>query len=247
MKSIFVVKLSKSDHLKNLFLRLCILFSIVCNEKGYSQNCLDKINQNSLYSGSNDIINGIKWVYEKKYLGSPLLMENYWPKADILYNGSKYTGIILNYDVLKNELIVFHSENGKDKYVVLSIDNLSGFSFIDTVWNRKHIYEYIELAGTHDKALYENASVGKVTFYVKPVKTVEVKSADGQGTYSDSYEYFINTGNAFDSFRSKKQFIKLLADHSSEVSKFIRKNKIKINNQQPDNIISVLRYYDGLK
>jgi hypothetical protein len=247
MKSIFVNNLSKSLYLKNLFLRLFILFCIVNSEKGYAQNCLDKINQNILYSGSNDIINGIKWVYEKKYLGSPLLMENYWPKADISYNGSRYTGIVLNYDVLKNELIVFHSEKGKDKYVVLGIDNLTGFSFIDTVWNRKHIFEYIELTGTNGKALYENASTGKVSFYIKPVKTVEVKSADGQGTYSDSYEYYLNTGNVYNSFRSRSQFIKLLANHSSEVKKFIRKNKFKINSQQPDNIIAVLRYYGGLK
>jgi len=88
MKFIFVVKLSKSDHLKNIFLRLFILVCIVYSEKGYAQNCLDKINQNNLYSGSNDIINGRKWIYEKKFLGSPLLMENYWPKADISYKGS---------------------------------------------------------------------------------------------------------------------------------------------------------------
>jgi hypothetical protein len=186
-------------------------------------------------------------MYEKKFLGSPLLMENYWPKADILYKGSKYSGIILNYDVLKNELIVFHSENGKDKYVVLNADNLTWFSFTDTVWNRKHHYEYLELKGTNGKALYENASTVKVSFYIKPVKTVEMKSADEQGTYSDSYEYFVDTGNGFNSFRSKSQMLKLLANHSSEVSKFIRKNKIKINSQQPDNIIAVLSYYDGLK
>jgi hypothetical protein len=232
--------------LKKIFLRLFILFCIVYSEKGYSQNCLDKINQNNLYSGSNDIINGRKWIYEKKFLGSPLLMENYWPKADISYKGSRYTGIVLNYDVLKNEIIVFHSQKGKDKYVVLGIDDLSGFSFTDTVWNRKHLYEYTELSGIKGKALYENASTGKISFYIKPVKTVEIK-AEGQGTYSDSYEYYIDVGNGYNSFRSKSQFIKLLANHSSELNRFIRKNKLKINNRQPDNIISVLRYYDGLK
>jgi hypothetical protein len=247
MKFIFVDKLSKSVHLKNLFLRLFILLCIVYCEKGYSQNCLDEINQNILYSGSDDIINGQKWMYEKKFLGSPLLMENYWPKADISYNGYKYSGIIFNYDVLKNELIVFHSDKGKDKYIVLGIDNLSGFSFTDTVWNRKHFYEYIELAGTNGKALYENASTGKVSFYIKPIKTVEVNSSNGQGAYSDSYEYYIDTGHGYSSFRSKKQFIKLLANHSSEVTRFIRKNKLKINSQQPDNIISVLRYYVIMK
>ena len=245
MKFIFVVKLSKSDHLKNIFLRLFILVCIVYSEKGYAQNCFDKINQNNLYSGSYDIINGRKWIYEKKFLGSPLLMENYWPKADISYKGSRYTGIVLNYDVLKNEIIVFHSQKGKDKYVVLGIDDLSGFSFTDTVWNRKHLYEYTELSGIKGKALYENASTGKISFYIKPVKTVEIK-AEGQGTYSDSYEYYIDVGNGYNSFRSKSQFIKLLANHSSELNRFIRKNKLKINNRQPDNIISVLRYYDGL-
>jgi hypothetical protein len=233
--------------LKNLFLRLFIIFFIVYCEKGYSQNCLDNIDQNNLYSGSKEIVNGIKWVYEKKYLGSPLLMENYWPKAGISYNGSMYTGIFLNYDVLKNELIVFRSDNGKDKFIVLGIDYLSAFSFTDTVRNKKHLYEYIQLTGTNGKALYENASTGKVSFYIKPVKNVEVKSAEGQGAYTDSYEYFVDTGNGCSSFRSKKQFIKLLANHSSEVSRFIRKSKLKINSQQPDNIISVLRYYDGLK
>ena len=232
--------------MKKIFLRLFILFCIVYSEKGYSQNCLDKINQNNLYSGSNDIINGRKWIYEKKFLGSPLLMENYWPKADISYKGSRYTGIVLNYDILKNEIIVFHSQKGKDKYVVLGIDDLSGFSFTDTVWNRKHLYEYTELSGIKGKALYENASTGKISFYIKPVKTVEIK-AEGQGTYSDSYEYYIDVGNGYNSFRSKSQFIKLLANHSSELNRFIRKNKLKINNRQPDNIISVLRYYDGLK
>jgi hypothetical protein len=223
------------------------LFCIVYSEKGYSQNCLEKINQNKLYSGTNDIINGKKWIYEKKFLGSPLLMENYWPKAEISYKGSRYTGILLNYDVLKNEIIVFHSEKSNDKYVVLGIDDLTGFSFTDTVWNRKHIYEYTELAGIKGKALYENASVGKVSFYIKPVKTVEVKSSDGQGTYTDSYEYFIDTGNGYSSFRSKSQLIKLLSDHNSELHRFIRKNRLKINNQQPENILTVLRYYDGLK
>jgi hypothetical protein len=153
---------------------------------------------------------------------------------------------VLNYDVLKNEIIVFHSQKGKDKYVVLGIDDLSGFSFTDTVWNRKHLYEYTELSGIKGKALYENASTGKISFYIKPVKTVEIK-AEGQGTYSDSYEYYIDVGNGYNSFRSKSQFIKLLANHSSELNRFIRKNKLKINNRQPDNIISVLRYYDGLK
>ena len=245
MKSIFVSKLSKSDHLKSIFFRLFILCSIVCSENSYAQNCLDKITYNSLYSGSNNIINGRKWIYEKKYLGSPLLLADYWPKADISYNGTHYTGVVMNYDVLKNEIIVYHPEKDKDKYVLLSIDSLSGFSYIDTVSSRKHIYENTELSGIKGKALYENASAGKISFYIKPIKTVQTK-AEGQGAYSDSFEYYINVGNVYRRFRSKSQFVKLLPNHSSDLKRYLRKNKLKISDRYPGNIVTALKYYIGL-
>lgn len=233
--------------MKTLFLRLFILCIFFCGEKSYAQNCFEKIRRNDLYSGSNDIINGRKWIYQKKYLGSPLLMEEYWPKADISYNGSIYTGIVLNYDVVKNEIILFHNDMGKDRYIVLNADKLSGFCYTDTIRNRKHSYKYTELPGIKGKALYENASVGKTSFFIKPVKTIEAASAVGQGTYIDSYECYIDTGTGYISVNSRKQLLKLLSGHSSELNRFIRKNNLKINNRQPENIIAVLKYYEGLK
>jgi hypothetical protein len=176
-----------------------------------------------------------------------MLVENYWPKADILYNGVHYTGILMNYNVYNNEIIIFHPEKGKEKYVVISNKYLSGFSFTNSLTNSKHFYEYIELPGISGKALYENASVGKTSFFIKPMKNIEVRSSDrGQGEFSNFYEYYLDVGNGYTSFRSKSQFIKLLAKHSIELNRFIRKNKLKINNKQPENIIAVLNYFDGL-
>lgn len=178
----------------------------------YSQD-LSGIISRELYSGSDDIINGRKWIYEKKYNGSPLLMENYWPEADVIYKGSVYRGVLMNYDLLKDEIILYHPEKDKEKYVVISKDHLSGFSYTDTIKNTKHIFEYIELRGVRGKALYENASTDKLSFYIKPVKKVEAKSADNvQGEYVGFFEYYLGTAKGYISFKNKKQLEDLLGN-----------------------------------
>jgi hypothetical protein len=247
VKQIFAVKLLKNIHLKNHFLCLLIFCCFFYCTTVSAQDCLAEIFNNKLYSNANDIINGKKWINEKKYRGSPLLIENYWPKADILYNGSYYTGIQMNYDVYKNEIIIFHSEKDKEKYVVLINDYLSGFSFTDTITNQKHIYEYIELKGISGKALYENASVGKTSFYIKPMKVIEAEpTGKGQGKFAGFYKYFLDTGNGYTGFSSKSQFLKLLANHETEIKRFLRRNRLKINSSQPENIVAVIKYLNEL-
>jgi hypothetical protein len=239
--------LTKIMPLRNVFISLLSLLCTVFTNSGIAQNCIEQLTKNELYSNSKNIINGTKWIYELKYLGSPLLTEKYWPKADIVYNGVHYIGIQMNYNVYKNEIIIYYPEKGNERYVVISNKYLSGFSFFDSETDRKHSYEYIELPGFKGKALYENASIGKTSFFIKPMKTIEVRSSgNGQGEFSSLYEYYIDVGNGFKSFSSKSQFIKLLAKHSTELKRFIRKNKLKINYKQPENIIPVLNYFDGL-
>lgn len=207
----------------------------------------DEFRQYQLSGQSEDIINGTKWIYEKRYLGSPMLMEKYWPKSDILYRGNEYTGIIINYDLYKNEIILYHAEKGREKYVVISKDYLSGFSFTDTVTRKKHFFEYVELPGIRGKSLYERAIVGKLKLYIKPLKRIQVKSTGkGQGEFINFYEYYLGTENGYINFHSKNQFVKLLATHSTELSRFIRRNNLRINPSYPDDIMAVLRYFDSL-
>jgi hypothetical protein len=227
--------------------RFILLLIVVNANFCLAQNCLDEILQKKLYSNFNNVINGRKWINEKKYLGSPLLIEKYWPEADISFNGFHYSGQVMNYDVNKDEMIIYNSEKGKVKFVVIDKEKLSGFSFTDTIENKKHIYEYKELAGIKGKALYENVSAGKVLLYIKPVKKVEIRSAGkSMGQFYDYYEYFVNPGDGFSRITSNGELIKLLLDHNTELQRYIRDNKIKINNQHPEIIIGVIRYFNGL-
>jgi len=231
-----------------MFIRLLFFLFFVNTGMGLSQNCLDTILIREPYSNSNDIINGRKWNYEKKYKGSPLLTEDYWPEADILYDGVHFAGRLMNYDLYKNELIIYYPQKGKEKFVVLSNDKLSGFSFNDSLQRRTRIFEYFELPSTKGKSLYENASVGQVSLYIKPMKNIRMKSSGkSQGEFTVSYAYFLNNGSGYFGFRSKSQLISLLEEHGAELKRYIREKGLKINNQKPENIISVLHYFVDLK
>ena len=231
-----------------MFIRLLFLLFFVNAGICFSQNCLDTILLIDPFSNSNDIINGRKWKYEKKYMGSPLLTEDYWPETDIQYNGVHFTGKLINYDLYKNELIIYYPEKGKEKFVILSNEKLSGFTFNDSLLRRTRIFEYFELPSTQGKSLYENVSIGQLSLYIRPVKNIRMKSSGkSQGEFTVSYFYFLNIGKGYSGFRSKNQLISLLEDHGAELKRYIREKELKINNQNPENIISVLRYFDELK
>jgi len=225
--------------LARFLLVLCFINANLC----LAQNCLDDILHSRLYSKSDDIINGRKWINEKHYTGSPLLMDKYWPTAEVSYSGLHYSGEVVNYDLSKDEMIIYRSEEGNIKFVVISNEKLTGFTFTDTITGKKYFYEYKELPGIEGKALYEMAASGRIILYIKPLKKTELRTAgDGMGGFIDYYEYYLSEGDGFTRITSNRQFIKLSTEHEAEVKKYIRTHRIKIDEKRPGNIIDLVHY-----
>jgi hypothetical protein len=231
-----------------MFLRLLLLLFIVNDCVCLSQKCLDSILQGAPYSNSDDIINGRKWVYEKKYSGSPLLTGDYWPKAEIAYDGNLYTGQFMNYDLYKNELIIYIAEKLHEKFILINTDKLSGFSFTDTVTGRKHNYELTAIPGVPGRAIYEHISSPGAVFYIKAIKKTEISQVGTtQGRWLNYYEYYLGMEGPFTRIRSKHQLFKLLPEHGSELKHYMRKNIIRINDQSPEGIYAAISYLNSLK
>jgi hypothetical protein len=223
---------------------LCFLTGNFC----LAQNCLDDILHSDLYSNSGDIINGRKWIYEKKYSGSPLLISDYWPKADISYNGFMYTGQFINFDLFKNELIIYHSEKLKEKFIFINTDKFSGFSFTDTITGIRHSFEYTEVPGIPGRTLYEQLSAGVITFFIKPLKKADTKSVGtGGGRWLNYYEYYLSREGIVTRFRSNHQLIGLVPEHGSELKRYLRKNAIRITDQNQEGMYDAISYLNSLK
>jgi hypothetical protein len=233
--------------LKKIYLPLLFLGCLFYSQPVSSQSCLDVLRNSPLYSNSNDIVNGRKWIYASGYLGNSMLEENYWPKADILYNETHFRDIHVNYDIFRDEFIVYYPEIGRERYVVINKDHFSGFSFNDSLLQRKRLFEYTELTGIGGKALYEKIPVKKVSFYIRPmIKFDAMPSQRALGKYTAYNLYYLDAGKGFTSFRSKRELLKLLVNQRTEVNRFIRKQKLKINNKHPEDIVAAINYFDGL-
>ncbi len=142
---------------------------------------------------------------------------------------------------------MLYDDNNNKKYVVLSNNYLESFSYADTISNQEHHYEYFRVPGTNGKELYEKVYEGETSFIIRPM--CEIKNdptSNFPGEYSRSYEYYIEVEGEYERIHSKKTLLNALKRNVQEVKKFIRKNKLKIDKNHPENLVPVLRYYDEL-
>ena len=208
---------------------------------------VDELQRMELYSLRKDIINGTKWTFRKMYRGSPYLSEGYWPMAELVYRGTRYTGLYMNYDLYHGRLILLHDENGSRKYLALSDQFLDSFSYTDTVSRQQRRFVYMQIPGTDRKALYEKVYQGKTSFLIRPRCEIRhVASGGFPGEYIRNYEYYIVVEGRYERVHSKKTLLNALKRDIPEVKRFIRKNRLKINKNHPENMFTILRFYDSI-
>ncbi len=208
---------------------------------------VDKLQSMEPYSYRDNIVNGTKWTYRKIYRGNPFIAEDYWPNADLLYRGIRYTDFQINYDLYQDDLILLYTDNNSKKYIVLSKEYLESFSYTDTVHNQEHFYEYFRISGTTGKELYEKVYDGRTSFIIRPgCEISNDPSGSFPGEYVRSYEYYIQVEGNYIRIHSKKTLVNALNRNIPEVKKFIRKNRLKIDSKHPENIVPVLRYFDEI-
>jgi len=211
------------------------------------QVLLDQLSDMDLYSETKDIVNGTKWKFKKQYKGNPFLAEGYWPHATLKYNGKNYSGFQINYDLHAEDFILLYSEKESKKYIVLSKNKLESFSYTDTINDREHLFIYTKIPGTKTKDLYETVYEGRSSFILRPMcEIVADPSEVFPGEYSRTYDYYIQIDGDYQRIHSKKTLLNALDRNVPEVKKFIRKNHLKINRLNPDNIVRVMQYFDEI-
>jgi hypothetical protein len=199
------------------------------------------------FAAAKDIVNGTKWVFQKKYRGNPFIAEDYWPTAVLVYGGIRYPECILNYDLYSDQLILLYDDGDSKKFIVLSKDHLESFSYTDTINRKEHFYECFKLPGTGERELYEKLYEGKTALIIRPECEINFeRSGMYLGEYLRSYKYYVWVDGRYEHFHSRKTLLEALKRNIPDLKRFIRKNRLKINKLHPENIVTVLKYFDEL-
>jgi hypothetical protein len=225
-----------------------VAFSLLISQTIHAQNVPVEIKTNPLYSHNKEIINGTKWIYQKKYRGIPFLAGASWVSGNVMYRKEIFEDVQLNYDLYTDEFILFVPDEANKKFVVVSKDFLQSFSFTDPTTHKNRFFEFLQLPGTKEKQLYEVAYSGNSTLLLRHKKKVSSKVADGfLGDYVTSVGFYLKTGDHYQTFKKKKDLFKILGKHIPELRQFIRKNKLKIKTKNYTDIAPVIEYFDQLE
>jgi hypothetical protein len=230
-----------------------LLIMIIFQASGFmgsclAQNCLDSLLKSSVYSDPKNIINGPRWTYVKNYSGSALLIPDYWPSADIDYDGVHYENQTMNFDLLTDQMVVYYHEGGYKKFVVLNNDLLAGFSFTDTITLKKIRYVCTQLPGTSFRSLYEDASGTGIRFFIRHLKKLESGYLNsGYRRVTDFYEYYLKDDSVFSRIISVKQLLKLLPGHETAMKKYARETHFKLDFKHPGVLEDLLVHYEELR
>jgi hypothetical protein len=179
---------------------------------------------------------------ETDIIGSPFFNVEYIEGTVTLTNGKIYENIPLKYNSLKDEL---YFKNPKDGSLLSFIVPVKEFELSGTTY----ISGLPAIDKFTNKSYYGLLADGKIKLLVKNYTSIfEVKpynSATTEKRYENNVSYYILNDGAMSRFKpSKKDFLILFQDKSSEIDSFLKKEKIDFKNNK--DLAKVFGYYNKI-
>jgi len=144
------------------------------------------------------------------------------------------------YDIFNDEILIPFNKGG-----VLQVNKLMVDSFTIVYINKK--YDFIKLQIDSLDSFVNTIYKGKSALYIRYTKKIE-KSAD-QGKYDQFYQVnqtlFVKDNKVFP-IKGKRDLLNALQDDIESVKDYIKKNRIKITEKNPESFVPVIRYLDSI-
>ena len=178
--------------------------------------------------------------------GSPYLEDEF--KNGIIFTASKmqFVDIPLRYNIFNDNLEFKTPEEKIQELAAPEIVEKAVFGDIQMVYipysDLKKIKRgFFVVVEEGNASLFEKP----VITYVKPTKPGAYQEAESAKFIRKSDAYYIRIGKEqAKKVGNKKEVVEIFPDHQSEISTFIKKNKIKTNNQE--SLLKLVKYYNSI-
>jgi len=167
--------------------------------------------------------------------GNPYLYKEWKKNGVVLSNGEKHQYHAINYDIYRDQVVVFKS---KDSVFIIDKHLIDGFLI-----NNRRFTQY-------NGAFYEDLFTGNK---VSLLKKYETKIIEGMFNPTDATrkpdrlsivdDYYIKKGESIVKFSpSKKSLAKVLGVSQGELKTYLKKNKLSYKNDK--DLIEIFRHYN---
>jgi hypothetical protein len=191
------------------------------------------------------LLNGRIWHNQyPKAFNHQFFLTNTILKGSVTFNGKEFNNLDLKFDIANDELIL-----NLESYPVISLNKEMVDSFTLISGNR----DYLIINAGNDSSgvlkgyvnvLYE----GTTTLYVKYSKKIQPLAVDGRfDLFLEEYKAYLKKGTEIVPVKGKKRLLELLDDKKKEIRQYIKSNRVRLSNKDPNTFIPLLRYYDSLR
>jgi len=180
------------------------------------------------------VYNGIEHVpYPPLVKGQPYFVSDSIREGSVVYDGVLYTNILMEYDLVRDQLIV---RNKSGNYISppqgrIERFNLDGHEFFHT-----------------PNGYYDLLATGKITLVAKRIKQLVESIVTLQVTYSieERNRYYRLEGGVYHPIHNRKALFALFGDKKKEVRQYLRRNNIRMRNNWEELLLRSTRYFNQI-
>jgi len=195
----------------------------------------------------NDLIFGQEYYpYHNQSKNKPTLYTDNLYSTSLVFDGKQYDDVKLQYDAFSDEVIYSDIElflNFSSYLVALNDYLIESFSFY-RLGDTLTFYYLGEGESNLPARFYEVVYSGQTKFLIKHYCSVFTEKTIPE--YIIKEAYYLDTGNGFNRFRGKRQFLRLFGEKSETVRILMEEKGIRFEKKNKSVIADILVEFDNL-
>ncbi|QDH80920.1 hypothetical protein FKX85_18470 [Echinicola soli] len=175
--------------------------------------------------------------------GTPFLVSSEYGEGSVTINGEQFDHVLLNFDVVKDQLITYHPRN----FQQIILDNRKVQAF--QLKNGRRFIQLPDIPGYswHFNGYYEVLWDDQVTIISKHYKEEEIKrdfgSSDKSFEFENHEDFFVKTADGYHRITRKKHIEESMGIPKKQVNKIIRKEGLRFKKQLRQALIALGNFY----
>jgi hypothetical protein len=189
-------------------------------------------------------------IYSQPYLkakGHPFFQDIHWTSGSVTVNGKTFSGLQLNYDIFKDQLIFMDETiEGYKRIILLNKNQVTSFTIED------HSFIKLEPSDSNnitESQYFEFLYDGEISLFKKWNKEFESHATqeNPNGVFLDTKTTrYLMKNNDLYKVPDRIALLKVCEDRKEEMKKYIRKNRIDVRKAPDQKLIGLIKYYNSL-
>lgn len=173
-------------------------------------------------------------------IGNPFYGSEEWQKGEIVYRDMAYSGILLKYDLVKDEVLAQHP-NGFTP-VVLYSPRIKNF----TLGDKRFVYLEESETAPYKAGLYEQLLSGPISLYAKRSMLLKESIVSNvlEREFVRDYSFFVQKEGRFLPVRNEKAILKLVGDKRKESKAVLKAAGIKYRRAPEEALRRIVNFYN---